>query len=522
MAYGIHGSRSEDTCASLLAGVPNGFPFGRMFAGLPGAKHDPKALSAWAAPRKVEDQPGPLEDAFPTVGDLDMGLVFLGQFIDHDITFMRGDPGLDTNDPEKDTPHFVPGDPGADPKATPVNCRDPRLSLDVVYGAGPDDEPSSILYENFYFRLADNGYDIRRDVQIESRTLGTDKNDKPIPDTRLIADPRNDENILILQVHVMFMRLHNVILKEVAKNPERPTREEFDQARRKVVDTYHHIVMFEYLLKVCEPNIVAAKAASRKTPLFSALQTSGGPTVLPIEFAAAAYRFQHSQVPDAVQMNIQADVRHLFDPQPGNDLRGGQTLGEQTKMDFSLFFTSAPDADGRGGGSNNNAQKAFRLDGKLSAPLFQLPMPVAIDAPPVSLAERNLRRGAAFRLPSGQSVAKHLAAQGFPEMKDGNGNPRVLTPEDVGIPAEFAAPASGDFEDLNESTPLWFYVIREAEILGNGDRLGPVGSSILAEVFIGLLLIDGSKAVVGDRKKLPAGAITSFGELVDYVIKKGG
>ena len=40
---------------------------------------------------------------------------------------------------------------------------------------------------------------------------------------------------------------------------------------------------------------------------------------------------------------------------------------------------------------------------------------------------------------------------------------------------------------LERSTPLWHYVLREAELAADGLTLGPVGGRIVAEVFIGLL-----------------------------------
>ena len=41
---------------------------------------------------------------------------------------------------------------------------------------------------------------------------------------------------------------------------------------------------------------------------------------------------------------------------------------------------------------------------------------------------------------------------------------------------------------LDKRTPLWFYILREAEVTAaGGQHLGPVGGRIVAEVLIGLL-----------------------------------
>jgi hypothetical protein len=84
---------------------------------------------------------------------------------------------------------------------------------------------------------------------------------------------------------------------------------------------------------------------------------------------------------------------------------------------------------------------------------------------PHALAERNLQRGVALGLPSGQRVARAVA----------------LTPMDDATLA--ITDISNDFV---ESAPLWYYVLKEAEA-GGGDRLGPLGGRIVAEVLLGLL-----------------------------------
>jgi hypothetical protein len=84
---------------------------------------------------------------------------------------------------------------------------------------------------------------------------------------------------------------------------------------------------------------------------------------------------------------------------------------------------------------------------------------------PTSLATRNLLRNLTMKVPSGQRVAKAM-------------HESVLAPADL-----------ADLEDLHleKRTPLWFYILREAEVTANGERPGPVGGRIVAEVIIGLV-----------------------------------
>jgi hypothetical protein len=98
-----------------------------------------------------------------------------------------------------------------------------------------------------------------------------------------------------------------------------------------------------------------------------------------------------------------------------------------------------------------------------------------------SLAQRNLLRQLTFGLPSGQSVAKAMKQPG-------------LDPDHL-----------DDLEPLNldNRTPLWFYVVREAEVQEDGKQLGPVGGRIIAEVYIGLLQGDALSYLKQDPDRTP-------------------
>ena len=94
-----------------------------------------------------------------------------------------------------------------------------------------------------------------------------------------------------------------------------------------------------------------------------------------------------------------------------------------------------------------------------------------------NLALRNLRRGVMLGLPSGQAIASAM------KIKD------PLAPDEIATgPDGQVAQAHG----LHKNTPLWYYILKEAAVRSQGTRLGPVGSRIVAEVFVGL--------VAGDQK----------------------
>jgi hypothetical protein len=93
-----------------------------------------------------------------------------------------------------------------------------------------------------------------------------------------------------------------------------------------------------------------------------------------------------------------------------------------------------------------------------------------------NLAFRNLKRGVNLGLPSGQDVAKHIRAV----------NP--LTPDEIASDSNGSTDgATARQHNLHTATPLWYYILKEAKVRHDGQRLGPVGSTIISEVFVGLV-----------------------------------
>ena len=88
-----------------------------------------------------------------------------------------------------------------------------------------------------------------------------------------------------------------------------------------------------------------------------------------------------------------------------------------------------------------------------------------------------------FEIPSGQAIARRM---GVP----------ALTPAQLDMLKPF---------DMEKSTPLWFYILKEAELMENGLRLGPVGGRIVGEVFIGLLKADDTSYLAA-QPRLDTGA----------------
>ena len=120
--------------------------------------------------------------------------------------------------------------------------------------------------------------------------------------------------------------------------------------------------------------------------------------------------------------------------------------------------------------------KARKIDSVLAHELEILPGGTGIMA---ILAARNLRRGLALGLPSGQAMASSFGITPL--------TPAQLT---MGLPANEIAILNSNAAILLKKTPLWYYVLREATIINNGDQLGPVGAKIVADTFVRMLKRD--------------------------------
>lgn len=391
--------------------------------------------------------------------NLSAGMTFLGQFLDHDITF---DP---TSSLERQS----------DPESI-QNFRTPLFELDSLYGAGPGASPQ--LYDQ---SASGQGIKFYIEEVAGATTVSTGgfaRFDLPRnrQGTALLGDPRNDENLIVSQLHLAMLRFHNAVVDYVQAEFELTHPDEiFTEAQRLVRWHYQWIIVHEFLEKTVGKSLVDDILTNGRK-----FYKWRNQPYIPVEFAAAAYRFGHSQVRPSYRSNFgptPSDINsqvfklifndHLPDGDDPDDLRGGKRAPSRF-IDWQTFFDFG----------DGNVRPNKKIDTKLSTVLFDLP---GVRGEFQSLAQLNLLRGLTFSLPSGQSVAK---AMDLP----------VLDATDL-----------ADLKDLklHLRTPLWFYILREAEVKENGERLGPVGGRIVAEVFIGLLQGDSMSYLKQDPEWTP-------------------
>ena len=238
----------------------------------------------------------------------------------------------------------------------------------------------------------------------------------------------------------------------------------FELARQLVRWHYQWVVVHEFLPLIVGQEVVDALIDDRpigppRVRLSHYRPTNPLRPMMPIEFSAAAYRFGHSKIRPFYRMNALAGAS-IFAAQPTDqDLNGFRPIPPALAMDFRFFYQIDPLL---------TPQAARLIDSRLAAPLFTLPASVVAPPDPhVSLAERNLLRGKRLGLPSGQSVAREMGLD-------------PISNRDLGL----ADPAWGG------GAPLWYYILKEAELQQGGQQLGAVGARIVAEVFVGLMAND--------------------------------
>ena len=450
--------------------------FGRLFPTLPPFASDTPGVRA--ALTKL-GKPGGLMDAADDTSNpltlitnaalsvdnpdnprLAAGMTFLGQFLDHDMTFDPTSSLARTQDPESIR-----------------NFRIPALDLDSVYGGGPGVSP------HLYDKVIDGGATSFLVEAIPDSNLecvdGQLRFDVPrnAQNTALIGDPRNDENLIVNQLHLAFLRFHNVVVEDVRADlgPHATRAELFAEAQRVTRWHYQWMIIHEFLPQTCGNDLVADIVATGRK--FYDWRNS---PFIPVEFSVAAYRFGHSQVRPSYRQNFgrsATDVTQqvfavIFDQAstalPPVDLRGGFRSSKRF-IDWQTFFDFG---DGR-------VKHNKRIDTKLSSALFRLLGQPSDQSD--SLAIRNLIRNLTMEVPSGQRVA--AAMQETP-----------LSDSDL---------AELEPYGLQHRTPLWFYVLKEAEVLTGGQHLGPVGGRIVAEVFHGLIEGDPSSYLVQDPDWTP-------------------
>jgi Animal haem peroxidase len=474
--------------------------FGRMFRSLPpatfGSTDDENianlaklgdAMSADFDPPK--DGKDDEESGIPAL------YTYLGQFIDHDITFDPASSLQKQNDPDALT-----------------DFRTPAFDLDNVYGRGPDDQP--------YMYDGGNAFLLGDPIQ------GGDPNAKDLPRNNanprraLIGDPRNDENSIVSQLHGLFLRFHN---RTLASNPALS----FADVQQLVRFHYQYVVLHDFLPRIIHSSVLHALQSGQhydrdKLQFFRWKHEP----FIPVEFSAAAYRLGHSMIRPGYRLN-DAILLPIF-PVPAQGfpegLTGFRAMNSAWGIDWGRFIDiDIRTYNGTDAENKKRLQFAYRIDTSLVNPLKNLPPAVASN--PASLAQRNLERGWRLGLPSGQSIARAMRIKPLADAD-------ILIGQGVDTPDQPLGNILSVSNVFANNCPLWTYILAEAmhhketvkipvkeDVSITTPKLGPVGGRIVAEVFLGLIFGDAHSLLRLDPDWQPKqGATFALKDFVAYAL----
>jgi hypothetical protein len=337
-----------------------------------------------------------------------------------------------------------------------------------------------------------------------------------LPSRAIIGDTRNEENLVVAQFHVSVLRFHNRTVDFLRANPTGWIAD-FRSAQELTRLHYQWLSIERYLKAVCDPAVVERVKDDRARHFFAFRDAyrarNPGRTLgnaLPLEFSAAAFRFGHTMVrgvydynrnfgravPPVVPRIPIAPFNLLFGFTANGGFRPGPAAPPKPKLpanwviDWSRFLVaddSFPEEPQR---------TARAIDTLLAPPLGNMVNEGGAFAEGTDLhalfrhlARRNLRRGLSLRLPTGQALHQHLRALGAVQSA-----PIADVGAAVAGKPELAAFLRGSASRLHERTPLWFYVLAEAEAAGQG-RLGELGSWLVASTFVAVMLADPDSAL---------------------------
>lgn len=403
-----------------------------------------------------------------------VGYTYFSQFVGHDLTY----------DP---TPL---NGPYLDPEQT-LNHRTPYLDLDHVYGGGPRHSPA--LY---------NGEPEAETFKLGATTPIGYPRDLPIENGAILLgdgeDTRDLDNLILRQLHVLFLKFHNEAVKQLTVRPSTISSFEhlnsgtiFEQAQLLVRWHYQWIVRHDLLPRILHTSVWNRQDRTAR----GHFQFNDG-FAIPIEFSLAAYRFGHSMVRNAYGLNCRQKRVTISDLMALGH-RPSAVLDDFV-IEWGRFFDGLT-------GSGPVVSSSF-IDTSIVPPLHDLSpsiirlcskMERSGEAP--RLPVRTLLRGARAKLPSGQEVADVLVKQGIIKSED-----RLTSAQLTQDTCNRAGSVLRDV-GLDENTPLFFYLLKEAELIARGLTLGPIGSYIVATVIEGALESDPNSyvSVIGPDWKLP-------------------
>lgn len=400
-----------------------------------------------------------------TKNNIPAAYTYFGQFISHDLTHL----GHGTREPASTF----------DDLSKITLRRNPTLNLDSIYGGGLAD--SQIPFDQ-----ATGAFCLGLDSAGASNDLPREDNGRA-----RIGDLRNDENLLIAQFQVLFMKLHNKrVLKHHSAGDNDP-QSLFEKSRQEVIAIYQHLVLHDFAKRIL-PGPGVSRSGERSESLYEVIINEGAGKLIPrdgsgiqisAELTGAALRFGHSMVDTQYDLNYRNGrngektrllLNELF-TQTSTHINFQSPLGKENIIDWQ-FFVNFEKYLGKDAQKPNLARK---IDLSINPYMLNIPGENAAPdscpaSPDIDIVERNIQRGRELGLKSGQEICQALFEK-HPDVA----NRLRLKPlaDDIGF---FQSLRSAGNHAMALHTPLWVYVLLEADIQQDS-RLGALGGWIVAD-----------------------------------------
>lgn len=448
----------------------------------------------------------PLSDMPVLQMRLPAAYTYFGQFVNHDISAPVGDVVSQATEP---APVGVVGavdPPGLDRSRRSgvqvildnlVNEHPEPLMLHSLYGDGPgsaDPAVRALYADGKRFRLGRTRREadqVFTDAKIDPADVvhATGAPDIPRKDgLPLIADQRNDENLIISQLHLALMLFHNKAV-DVLEPAFRDAAACFAEARALVTRHYHWLILNDYL-----PQLMS-KAIRRPFARYPSRLTEAHR--VPLEFTTAAFRFGHSMIGAAYDFNENFGLHGKIDPEGaslvdlfkftslrnmGQDAPGLPELPDHWVIDWDRMTRLLP-------GTETTPPREFgsaeRIDLTFARDMLNLvgDSDVAVHG---SILFRNLMRGFHRRIPFGQALAARYGVAPLTEAEVRDALPQETT----------LAPGKKSLREVAEQlgllseTPAWLYFLCEARMREAGERVGETASHIIADTIVGLMRLN--------------------------------
>ncbi|GAC1442653.1 MAG: heme peroxidase family protein [Vulcanimicrobiaceae bacterium] len=407
------------------------------------------------------------------------GYTYFSQFVDHDLTGQNQN-ALITR-------------PG-------FNKRTAVLDLDSIYGTetvdslvgdflSAVDPKMEKIYENdrVRFRLETTA---SGDDDLPRKVVGSKRGEPIVP------DGRNDENLIVSQIDLAFLKYHNAVA-DILADDGFVGKALFSATYRTVVQHYQWIVYNDFL-----PRLVAGKDIAKGRAFIDTVRRSHDRKYtkadvsrgMPAEFSVAAYRMGHSMVRFNYKLDQDPERQIFNDADTEADLHGHREYPANAIIKWNNFFDFKNDAPMPDDPPFDVPQFSMLLDTGLSRGLSMLPSfsfqdPAKPSPPPIEhiLAYRNLVKGRIFQLPTGQAVAAYYDLP--PKNVEVLNQTALANPSDKNSDFKYGSVNPELTTKFGSKTPLWYYILKEAQdpTGPKGEHLGPLGARIVTECFIAFI-----------------------------------